>query len=520
MLAKDRYLRLYDLHSWMGILFGFFIYVVAFTGTVALFYEEIKPWEDPSKRLHYFKERVVIQGKLEAFIDEHKSKGELVINRFIFPTESAPYYRIRSSVNDENDKNESIEEKWHSSTLELLPDRKYGLSLWLRNIHRNLMLPSKIGGALVGISGVLMLVLTITGILSHGRIVTDFFKLRFKRSKRLKWQDSHKVLGIFGLPFTIMISFTGALLGAVAILAPIVAIIAFQGDTEMLKAEMTIKPSEKAGVSALMISMDSIQNRVHPTSGVLPKHVVIRNYGDKNAEFRVVYEAQSGLKHINSILIDGVTGKVITPQKSIHSDTTANQIIDAMVPLHYATFGGISLKWVYAVLGIALCLMTASGTMLWVEKRINSNKSNRSSNFYKRVSQANIGICMGFPIATAAILYHDKIYYGPEIDRLYWTGVTYFTAAIGIFIISFFLRNGYCAVKIFSRLLGIMLLGAPLLNIITTGSTFWPYKLSTGELQSYLVDISILVIGIIVLFFGFKLKSGLDTKNDSNQSAV
>ena len=71
MLAKDRYLRLYDLHSWMGILFGFFIYVVAFTGTVALFYEEIKPWEDPSKRLHYFKERVVIQGKLEAFIDEH-----------------------------------------------------------------------------------------------------------------------------------------------------------------------------------------------------------------------------------------------------------------------------------------------------------------------------------------------------------------------------------------------------------------------------------------------------------------
>ena len=74
------------------------------------------------------------------------------------------------------------------------------------------------GGILVGLIGVALLSSLISGILAHPRIFRDAFHLRLGGSKRLQEADFHNRLGVWALPFHIIISLTGAFLGLTTII--------------------------------------------------------------------------------------------------------------------------------------------------------------------------------------------------------------------------------------------------------------------------------------------------------------
>lgn len=295
-----------------------------------------------------------------------------------------------------------------------------------------------------------------------------------------------------------MISFTGAYLGVVAILGPLVALIAFQGDTESLVAKVIGEPVEAVGQSATMFSVDDVFDMKHPDNQNKPIRVIVSNYGDINAHYRVIYDATTQLATFKEIELNGVDGTVLAQNSDIPTDTTANRILNALTPLHYATYGDIWLKWVYAVLGVFLVILTATGLMLFVERRLHGPEGSRSEKFYQRLNKVNIGVCMGFPIATVVLFYHDKLYTGLETERLYWTGITYFSAVGAVVISTFFQKDGYKAVRWLMTILGGLTFFIPLLNYITTDATLWVSD-SIGSSYSNGVDISMLVVGIIIL---------------------
>ncbi len=519
LVEQDRHKRLYDLHSWSGVLLGLFIYVVAFTGIIALFGDELGPWENPAQRLAIPEKPFAIDETFQNFAKATQEKGELQFVRIDFPHEKAPYYGGLAGYNNASNQRIVVERKWHPTTGELLPKRGDGLSHWLLDIHRKLMLPTTLGRTLVGIAGIVMLVLIVTGIFIHGKIIKGFFTLRLDRSTRLKWQDSHKVLGIIGLPFSIMISFTGAFLGVIAILSPLVAVIAFQGDTEALIAKVIGEPLEASGESAVMLSVDKIHAMQHPDSDKVPTRVIITNYGDKNAHYRVIYPAIKELNSSDQVELNGVDGSVIDTGVTNTKTTAANRVINAITPLHYATYGDIWLKWVYALLGLFLALLTATGLMLFVERRLHGSEGNRSEQFYQRLSKTNIGVCLGFPMATVILFYHDKLYTGLETDRLYWTGITYFAVAIATTIFSWFQQDGYKTVKRLMIALGVLTTGIPLLNLITTGATLWVSN-TVGETFSNGTDIGALVLGIIIIVSSTQIPTKRNNKRKPQSANI
>ncbi|MEM8703329.1 MAG: PepSY-associated TM helix domain-containing protein, partial [Pseudomonadota bacterium] len=76
---------------------------------------------------------------------------------------------------------------------------------------------------LVGLVGIAFLLLILTGIVAHTKFTKELFTLRYLKSVRLKWQDSHKVMGLWTSPFAAMIALTGAFLGVIALLLPLLA---------------------------------------------------------------------------------------------------------------------------------------------------------------------------------------------------------------------------------------------------------------------------------------------------------
>ena len=40
-----------------------------------------------------------------------------------------------------------------------------------------------------------------------------------------------------------------------------------------------------------------------------------------------------------------------------------------MEPLHFGDFGGLTLKWLYFILGLSPALLSLTGTWLWIERQ-------------------------------------------------------------------------------------------------------------------------------------------------------
>ena len=505
-MDRARHRRNYDLHSWTGITLSLFVFIVSFSGCLALFYHEVLAWEDEAKRIAVPAEPIEMNDIYLGWLAERRAEGEVEFMNFRYPSENEPYYSAFAHVHEtDGDRINHVDHwaYWHPATGEPISVREDGMARWLYDFHRDLMWPAQLGGrtigrALVGVAGVILMLAIITGVIAHTKIREELFSLRYFRSVRLKWQDTHKILGLWGLPFYAMIAFTGAFLGIVAILAPIAAVLAFKGDQDALVEAVIGAPVEPTGVQAQMLSVDEVRRLTHPRIEGAPAYVIMHNWGDEAAEFDVYFESDARLAIYEPLYISGVTGEVLAHK---HEATTSpgNRVTTAIAPLHYATFGGITLKYLYLILGLALCAITVMGNMMWIERRLHGNEGRRSERFYRGLSRLTVGVTCGIGVASAALLHHDKFYAGAESSRLFWTGWTYFIVWAIAIAYAFVRRDEYRATKDMIAFGGLLLALAPLTNGVMTGDFAWNALTGASNALVAWTDLAFLICGLLTI---------------------
>lgn len=508
-MDRDRRVRLYDAHSWTGISLGLFLFVVCFTGSLAMFYHEIKSWEDPARRLAIAEAPVPVQPLVDAWLADIPS-DEIGFVGVDFPNAYEPYYYGRFNHVPDDGPSEFHERRWNTVTGEVLPDRGDGLATWLLDFHRDLMWPEFLGGrqigrGIVGIAGIVMLLSIVTGILTHRKILKEVFTFRRQRSVRVKWKDAHNFLGIWSLPFSIMIAFTGAWLGIVALLLPITGLLVFKGDSDSVVHLLTGGETPRAQVEAPMLSLDEVKARPHSDSGALPVGVFAINWGDENAEYTLNYAPDTELYYYEVERISGTTGDALPPT-GLLEPAASTRVIAAISPLHYGTYGGIALKFLYFALGLGLSAMVALGNMVWIERRAHSAEGSRSPRFYDRLSRLTAGVCMGVVLASVAIFYVDAFYAGSEDDRIFRIGISYFAVWFAALAFAFMTGNSYRATRRLLAATGAGLVGLPVVSAATAGIAPWSL-VAAGHLAAPAVDLTLLLLGIVCLWVASRLPS-------------
>ncbi|MEM7016007.1 MAG: PepSY-associated TM helix domain-containing protein [Pseudomonadota bacterium] len=507
-MNRDRRVRIYDLHAWTGVTLGFFLFVVSFTGCLALFYHELQTWEDPARRIILPAEPAPIHDVLINWVEE-KTEGKPVnFLRIEYPSEYEPYYVGRISFRDEEGQFINHHQHWHPETTEPVPERGDGLAVWLLDFHRDLMWPASLGGrtigrALVGIAGIIMLLSIISGVVTHRKMLKELFTLRINRSIRLKWKDAHNILGLWGLPFYSMIAFTGAFLGIVALLLPIMGMLVVKGETEKLFAVVSGPEIEAVGVPAAMLSVDQIYQRRDIGNGYAPLDVIAGNWGDETATYQINYPADTALLPVEAITISAVSGESI-PNNLFLEPTTTNNVISAITPLHYGTYGGIALKLLYLVLGLSLCALILLGMMVWLERCLHSPAGRQSEQFYQRMGRLTIGFTLGNVLASVAIFYTDKLYSGSEEARITWVGTTYFLAWFLAIVYAWYRDNPYHTIRQLLMVAGVGFALLPLLNGFTSNdfSLFMP---TDGLTMWHWFDVGFFITGMLILLIAFYL---------------
>ncbi len=385
---------LYDLHSWVGLVLGLILYIVCFSGVVALFDAELGPWDRGDVRAYGGPAPAGLDRAVAHVVGGIADEGRGVNFTVRLPTP----YRQTVAV-DHRGADGPVTEQFDPMTGEPVPSRGSVSTTILTRLHTDLLLPQPWGRYLVGGLGIVMLLSVISGVILHRKIIRDAFTLRLDRSLRLKWTDLHKAVGLWGLPFHFTMALTGAILGFVGLILMYTAVVAFKGDLGSAAAEMMAPGVIATGEAAPMMPVSAlIEMAGEALPGIVPEVVMVRAYGDSGAVAEVMGNVPGSLVYYPSVSLEAATGAVLGV-----TDWSAGGIgkrVYAMVtPLHYASYGGFALKVLYALLGAGSCFLVVSGLSIW-----HARPHGRAT-----MQHLTTGVVYGLPLAIAGLLVAGRV---------------------------------------------------------------------------------------------------------------
>ncbi len=473
------------LHTWSGLLAGWLLFVIFVGGTIACFDSELDDWMRPS--LH------AVSGPQPTQFD-------------------AAFARVRERAPDAHvwwahvsgERKRGVEAFWFNddgSQGQVLLDPRTGDEVpataggqFFFQLHYDLHAGFP-GMYLVGFIGMMMCVALVAGVITHKKIFRDFFMLRWRGGGQRAWLDGHNLAGVLGLPFHLMIAYTGvAIFAASYIFGGTQA--AYGGDVEKFYEEAGgfYERPEVGRPLAALHSVDALVADARQRMGAPVEWASIHHPADASAMIsfgtdhsrRVAWDMQQ-------VHYDAATGAFV------HQSTPATAGYDTYAflgGLHMAQFGGAPLRWLYFLLGLAGCVMLATGMQVWIRKREQRAAAAGLFSGHGLVRALNVGVVAGMPLACAAMLVANRLLPAGLPDRA--------GAEVAVF----------CAAWIAAALWGVLrdrqgrgwrdlfaatavaMVAIPVANLLTTPYSHLPAALARGEWALAAVDLVALAFAL------------------------
>jgi len=344
-------------HSSLGLAFAALIYLVCLSGSIAVFAHEFQRWESATAPQVTGVTPDAVQTAFEGAIAE----GGPGVEHVYITLPSADFPRLLLYVDAGEDRQLLADAKG-----QIVPGGDGAWTGFITRLHINLHLPRTWGGFLVGLIGVALLSALISGILAHPRIFRDAFHLRLGGSKRLQEADLHNRLGVWALPFHIIISLTGAFLGLTTIIVGVLGMAMFNGDVNK--------------VYALFIPAPPVDDpRPAPVLDLRPMYAKLPQDGGKLEYIFTGHPTEMGAAALFNVRhpdrLAGTDSYAFRRDATIYNEKRAatnnfgEDILASAGAVHFGWFGGGLIKIVYFALGLGLTYLAASGVNIWLARR-------------------------------------------------------------------------------------------------------------------------------------------------------
>ena len=396
------------LHTWSGLLLGWVLFIIFVAGTAAYWRDALNRWMRP--------ETPRIERPMDALAAAEgflRRKAPGAKNWFItMPTVQSPGTQVFWVPQPDPDAPRARRRRRDTAALvgvdgvPVARDTRGGDFFYRFHFDLHYM-PVIWARWLVGAAAMMMLVAILTGIVTHKKIFRDFFTLRRGKGQR-SWLDGHNAAAVLGLPFHLMITYTG-LVTLSAMLMPW-ATIANYTDRSKLFAAMFPAAEEvgRSGRAAASIPLAALVRDAERRFGAPVGYVEVAEPGDAATRVTMIRAPSAALvTHGERIAYDGVTGRVTWRSPAPNAAQTT---YGAMIGLHAGRFGDAVLRWIYFLCGIGGTLMVASGLVLWtVKRREKLPDPSRPPLGFRLVERLNIAVVGGFPLGCAVFLGANRL---------------------------------------------------------------------------------------------------------------
>ncbi len=428
-----------DIHSWVGIFSGLALFIAFYAGAITMFETPLQRWATPPSALAppptLERTPVLIDKVLAAHPEARKSyRGHLVTGpeqparvSWTTGTRRAPGPTYYASLAADGALQVSTQEP--SPVAELIDV-----------LHQQVGLPfdREIAMPIMGVIALLYAVAIISGIIALlPSLVKDLFALRLGKNVKRMWLDLHNLLGVFSLPFHIVMALTAVVFAFHDQFYDAQGAVQKIGAAPPAKREAhgeppsgaVLPPAElarriEAQLPGFKLSMITYEN--NPKEGV---HARIQGADPRYGTRAPTYTIGE---------VDPRDGRITEADYLPGLQNGWFATIVGFFALHFGSYGGAPVRWAYFFLGLAGAFLFYSGNLLWIESRrkkarnagvIEQSRSNRV------LGALTVGVSLGCiagistTIAAAKWLpaglsdpaaWHSWIYYGLFLAALAW----------------------------------------------------------------------------------------------------
>lgn len=364
-------IRIYKtLHTWTGILSGLLLFIAFYAGALAVFEPALTRWAAaPSSHV------------------TPPAQAETLINRVA--TEHPPAQKQLTLHLGEGDgiparvtwRASRDAEVWFGADLDpngalkvtTLNDE--GLGQFIDHLHRvgGLPMDDHDGAMVMGVVSAFYFLALASGlIIVLPTLVRDLFALRIGPNLKRMWVDAHNLVGIFSLPFHIVIAVTAVVFGLHDPIYGALDKMVLRGELEKIfQSEGLYAKIPRDPSPAAMPPPGELPARLAQLSPDLrPYAIEYRNVGTGGAAATVWGHDDRHLERGRGFAaMSAVTGEIVNTQYLPGHQDGYGPAVSSFFALHFAGFGGAPVKWTYLVLGLAGAFLFYSGNLLWIESR-------------------------------------------------------------------------------------------------------------------------------------------------------
>lgn len=391
-------------HTWAGVLLGAVLFAVFWTGTLILFRAEIDQWMMPRTRIAAAPAPMSLDRAARAMLPLVPAGATQW--RIDLPTARTPVAAFSYRLADGGEHVRLFDPVRY----ELLPEPGTdGASGFLVPLHYSLHLEWKDTGKwLVGLAGMAMLVLLVSGIVIHRKLVAQLFTFRPRKRLPRSVLDLHNLSGMLLLPFHVMLALSGLVI-FITVFFPQAHVATYGAEPKARAAFMAEaygrNSARKTGEPGTLASLDAMRAEAGRLWGGGEPYFV-RAWQPGTAagivEFRRSY-AREVTMNLDQLYFDAASGRLVRRFEAGRV-MTVQRVFSGV---HFARFDHGTLRGLYFAGGLGGCALVATGFLFWLEAR--RGRHTRDGLRGLRVVEAlAVGSMTGLVLATLAFLVANR----------------------------------------------------------------------------------------------------------------
>lgn len=471
------------LHTWGGLLPLWLLFVVLFSGTLACFDKELERWMRPE--LHRAAEAQMGAEDVRQWLQENV-EARLHAYWMHPPTAREPYWQLGWEEDESGVRGRRLFDPASGAVLSDTLGGNFFFSLHYQ-LHAGTF-----GMYLVGLAGMFMLVALVSGVIIHKRIFKDFFTLRPTAGGQRAWLDAHNLSGVIGLPFHLLMAYTGVAI-FVASYMPAGVQVAYAGSPLQFFGEVAggYHREELGRPGGTPVALDRLlADAGRRWDGGEPGWIIVEHPDDASAVVDIRRRDPSRIGSPQQTLsYDAFDGRLLHQQQP----SSAYRAYIWLAGLHMAQFGDSLVRWLYFILGLAGCGMLVGGVQVWLRKR-----EARGGAGLGWVRGLNLAVLGGFPLACLVLLWANRLLPAQWPARAELEGWAFVLAWLGVAGWAL-LRRGAASGRTLAWLGALLALGLPLLNLLRAPQGHLLASLARDDWALAGIDLGLLLVGLLCL---------------------
>ncbi|MCB2073781.1 MAG: PepSY domain-containing protein [Novosphingobium sp.] len=429
-----------EIHGWVGIVSGLALFIAFYAGAITMFEGPLQEWASPPSRL--------------APAPSLQRTPELVARVLAEHPEAAHGYTVHLSIDAAHPARLSWsdargEEAEHGGgtmnfaslapdgSLQVETEGPSPVARFVDVLHQQVGLPfdHEIAMPIMGAIALLYFIAIVSGlVVLLPSLVKDLFALRIGRNVKRMWLDLHNVLGLFSLPFHIVIALTS---------------IVFAFHDQFYAAQAVAfggpeRPDRGAAVEQApprpSLPPAQVVSRIREQApGFTPVALEYGSSPSGEAALRVlggdIRFAQRG-PDFGAAMLDPATGEITQSDYLPGHQDGWSAAITSFFALHFGSFGGTPIRWAYFLLGLSGAFLFYTGNLLWVESRRKRERKAgavEQSRSTRILAALTVGVPLGCVAGISATVaaakplglsatpgIHSAIYYGVFLAFVLW----------------------------------------------------------------------------------------------------